>query len=817
MEFVSTVDRGRRVWTRWPSARIASIALTISIVAGFACGGGDDPLEAVRELQREGRVVESVQQLRALIQEHPDRPEFQFYYGQTLAKLGELSLAIWPLRNAANAPEFAVDAELLLGQSLLRMQNVDGAIAALNRVLTLDPEHVHALELRIHAQLKANREEEALEDIERLQALDHDQSGALLLKTVALLGLERADEAGEALRAVKERVAADSEKASSRQMRARLCLAEATFVAEKGEPERGEEMIDDCLAEYPEDVLLVNESVKLYERAGRAARALEILRRALDEAPEEESFRYALAARLRASGEVEETEQLLLEVTQGEAPIDGWIRLYGHYSDLEDYEAARAALERVFELLDDPPPILRLAYGDVLVLLGEHERALAVAEELSEIHANMLRGRSYLAQGDAARALEALRAGVLLWPDNATGRWLAGQAAERVGEFEEALSHYREAYRAGAANTDAALRGARLYAAMGRDDDALDFAARYVSAHGDDPEGHLLLLRLGVRLGRKNVVRNALTGLGRLPGQSGRALAERATLRAAAAGPAEAVALIEGAELDLDDPEHAAALGAWVEYVAALGEAERALARLDAALVVHPENPAFHLVRARALRAAGRPPEVVREAFEQSLELDPKNPEAALGLAQLLAERGDVERALALYDGVESEEEPDAAATAAYAAAQLLVALGRTEQAERHLATLLDTQPTHGRAANDLARLLVARGGEVERAEGLARRAVLLRAGPEAFETLGQIQLKRGEALAAVETLKQAVERYPESATARYQLGLALLASGDSPGAREAFRSALDLGSFAEADRARAELALLEEGDAHRP
>ncbi len=112
-----------------------------------------------------------------------------------------------------------------------------------------------------------------------------------------------------------------------------------------------------------------------------------------------------------------------------------------------------------------------------------------------------------------------------------------------------------------------------------------------------------------------------------------------------------------------------------------------------------------------------------------------------MALARLLAEQGDVERALALYDGIESAASNAAEAT--YAAAQLLAELGRLDQAERHLATLLETHPTHARAANDLARLLVERGGDLDRAESLARRAVLFGLESEALETLGRIELAR--------------------------------------------------------------------------
>ena len=56
-------------------------------------------------------------------------------------------------------------------------------------------------------------------------------------------------------------------------------------------------------------------------------------------------------------------------------------------------------------------------------------------------------GRILLGEGNARGALAAFESGIQLWPNNAVGRFLAGQAAERVGDFPRAISHYRESFR----------------------------------------------------------------------------------------------------------------------------------------------------------------------------------------------------------------------------------------------------------------------------------------------------------------------------------------------------------------------------------
>lgn len=784
-------------------------------VACVACGPQpDDPLAEIRAMQKQGRAEESVARLRALLDESPDRPEAQLLYGTTLVRLGQLNLAVWPLRKAADAPELAVEAGLVLAGALLQMMSMTDAIEAASDVLAIEPEHPLALETRARAYLGARREEEALIDLDRLLELEPDHIGGLITRTSALLQLGRGEEAAQALETARARITA-SREVPPPQVMARLCMAEATFTWERGEAERAQELLEGCVAEYPADPLVVREAVAFYDRGLERERGTEILRAALEEAPDRSGFREQLAARLRASDAVEEAEQLLLEATQRNPSLDTWFALFNHYVALEDFHAARSAMEQALDGVGDPDPMLRFAYSDTLIQVGDHRRAEEVAAGLDPVLENLLRGRIHLAEGDAAAAREALEAGVRMWPDNATARWLAGQAAERLGDFDAAASHYREAVRIDPEKTDAALRLAKLLEAEGRFEGAFEFVSRYARAHPADAEGYLLGLRLSVQLEREQSVRNALAGLAQLPGQRARAVAEWAALRANAGGPDAAVQFIESQELDLTDSENIDALRALVQQLAAQGEHQRALERVAAALEAQPEVATFHELHARTLRESGAADEVVRASFERAVALDPQQADALAGLGRLAAEAGEVDAALALYDRAD-EADPDAPSHA-YAAAGLLIREGRSAEARGRLETLLAHHPHHGQAAHDLARLLVARGGELDRALALAQRAIRFRAGPEAFETLGWVQLERGEAEPAVEALRHAVELRPDSASAQYRLGLALVAVGDADGARDALRLALEAGDFAEAERAQAELARLEAERAAHP
>lgn len=723
--------------------RLRSLAalLPLCILVATACGPPDDPLDELRELHAAGRFAQSVDPLRRLVDEDPTLLEAQLMLGLALLRTGETGLAVWPLRRAAESPEHAVAAGILLARAQLDGRSADDAIRSIDRVLAIEPELLEALQLRVDAQLAAGAPQKALLDIERVIALEPENPSVLVPRVLALIATERIDEAEAALETARERLEASAD-AVDPSVRARLCVARGLFAFEKGDPASADEQYAACLDGFPADPLVVREAVDYYDRTERSEHATEVLRQAA-EASGNGSLQMALAQRMGATGDTEAQERLLREAAEEQSSASAWFALADYYVRRDEYAPALDAFERALEASPDPPVMLRFAYADTLVQAGRLEQALAVAEQLDhEALPELIRGRVLLERGEGRAALAAFEAGIRLWPNNAASRFLAGQAAEQIGDFERAVTEYRESVRANAAQTKAGLALAELQLAAGAFADALDVARRYANSHRDDPAGYLVSIRIAHGAGHPRIVAEGLARLAELPGQAATARAEEATLVAADRGPAAAIEALERSGLDLDDPDNAPALRVLLAQLAAQGDHAAAERRSAEALAAHPDVAVLHELHARALRSAGRPVPVVREAFERAVELDPGHAPALVGLAELSADAGELDAAVALYDRADAADPGDP--IPARAAARMLQSAGSTQSAEERLTRLLERHPRDALAALELARLLAARD-ELGRAQELAARAAWFRT-PGADELVEQIRDRRAEA-----------------------------------------------------------------------
>ena len=316
------------------------VGLSIVLTALLACCGEvADPLAEVRALQARGEFARSLELLTPLVEEQRDDPETNYLFGLALAQTGRGGVAVWPLRQAAKAEAFATDAELALASVLLQGMNAEQAIAAIDRVIEREPEHVSALAMRAQARLQAHREELALEDVERALALDPERVDMDLMRVAALIGLRRLDEAREALDATRARIAEREDTPPA--LHARLCVAEAVFAEERGDGEAAEALHEDCTERFPTDGLVVAEAIEFLDSAGRSERSAEILERAHEQQPENVPFRTGLATRLRYGGKVDEAERLLLDATARWPSVRAWTVLGDHYVEVEDFAAAR--------------------------------------------------------------------------------------------------------------------------------------------------------------------------------------------------------------------------------------------------------------------------------------------------------------------------------------------------------------------------------------------------------------------------------------------------------------------------------------------
>jgi tetratricopeptide (TPR) repeat protein len=718
--------------------RIAELVLALLLV--LACQRSDDPLREIRALQQDGRFEESVDPLRRLLDRDPSLIEANLLLGTALVRTGQPGLAIWPLGRAAETPEHAVEAGMLLTRAMLDSRSASDAVTAIDRVLALEPANPEALTLRAEAYLATSRLADARADIERVLELDPDNLSVLVPRVILLIGLgevEEAETALESTRAAFER--ADPELPET--MRARLCIATGLFAFEKGDEETAEAQYAECLESFPTDPLAVTETVAHYQRTGRGEEATAILRRAYEESGST-FFRVALARRMGMLGDAGEQERLLREEAELRPSWLAWFTLADLYVHREAWGAAIEAFENALATSPSPSAKLLFAYADTLVQAERYARARQIAQQIEPPELRQLiRGRLLLAEGDAAGSLEAFEAGIRLWPNNPGGRFLAGQAAERLGAFDRASSHYRESLRAGPAQSDAGLALAGLYEARGDLEGALDAIGRYVRTHPDDPEGYLVAVRIAHRDERHELAAEGLERLARLPGQAPLAVAEEARLVAERGGEAGALEVIERSKLDLTDSANVPALRVMLEQLDGLEDHARADALVQAALEAHPDAAVFHELQGSVLRAAGGDPSLPRAAYDRARELDPENARALVGLAELSAASGDLEGAVALYDRAGAADPEDPAP--ARAAVQLLLEAGEDERAQERLERLLERHPREAGAARELARIHAERG-DLDRALALAERAAWFRE-PGSEEALARIRELRAE------------------------------------------------------------------------
>ena len=132
-------------------------------------------------------------------------------------------------------------------------------------------------------------------------------------------------------------------------------------------------------------------------------------------------------------------------------------------------------------------------------------------------------------------------------------------------------------------------------------------------------------------------------------------------------------------------------------------------------------------------------------------------------------------------------------------------------KAEEAYQKALAINPRFAPAANNLAYLLTARGGDKERALQLAQTAKEAAPDePQISDTLGWILYNRGVYQRALALLKESAAKLPESPEVQYHLGMASLKAGDKDTAKKSLAAAAASSTtFAGKDEAKRALAQL--------
>jgi Flp pilus assembly protein TadD len=116
---------------------------------------------------------------------------------------------------------------------------------------------------------------------------------------------------------------------------------------------------------------------------------------------------------------------------------------------------------------------------------------------------------------------------------------------------------------------------------------------------------------------------------------------------------------------------------------------------------------------------------------------------------------------------------------------------GDVSKAEEVYERALAVNPRFAPAANNLAYLLSARGGDKEKALQLAQKAKEVAPDdPHISDTLGRILYNRGVYQRALTLLKESAAKLPESPEVQYHFGMASLKAGDKETAKKSLATA---------------------------
>ncbi|HLL99944.1 MAG TPA: tetratricopeptide repeat protein, partial [Pyrinomonadaceae bacterium] len=201
--------------------------------------------------------------------------------------------------------------------------------------------------------------------------------------------------------------------------------------------------------------------------------------------------------------------------------------------------------------------------------------------------------------------------------------------------------------------------------------------------------------------------------------------------------------------------------------------------------------PALHFLNAKVFTAE-KNAEAAEAELKKAIEIDADYLPAYSAYATILAERNQTAEAVEQYKKV-VERKPSAAVYTLIG--MLEEARGNRTEAENNYRRALEIAPETAIAANNLAWLLAANGGNLDEALTLAHAAVERNQTVAGYyDTLGWIYYKRDAPAPAVELLKKAValdqiEAIKNGGAAnsayRVRLAMALASAGDKPSARK--------------------------------
>ncbi len=773
------------------------VGLACLLFGAIACG--DDAERAQAHLERadayraEGKPAEAIIEYRNALQRDPDSAAAHFGLAQAYLASREPAKAYWEFHETVRLDPSNLDARVAYGNFLLfgkEEQRVE-ALQQVDAVIAADPTRYDAYLLRARGLEALSRTAEARDAYEKALEVAPDEARVV----ASLAGYHvRQNERAEAQKLLERLVALEPTTSSY--------LAQARFYAQaEADAAQAEASFRKALeVAAPEEREQVVKRMASFFYSRERYDDVETMLRAEYESSRNLEIADSMAAFYAARGDRARADAFLLEVAEGNAGVEPFVKLSVFRGRYGDYDGAFDAVERALDR-DPQNPLARLRKAELLLDTRGRSGEAAVVEargitdSVRKDHPELIEGvfvgaRLDLIDGEYDRSLEALNRVVRERPDSSAAHLLIASTLRQLGRRDDARNAVLRALEIDVSSVAGRRLLARLNADLGEHAAAVEEVRRVLQQAPGDVGIRLLGAQSLVRLREEEQARELLEAI---PVEDRNAEVHFALARLdTLAGNREAArdGLIAALERT---PNHPEVLAYYLDLERRMGNAPAALGRLAAAAEARPNDGAIARLHGLALLYAGKGAEAEAE-LQRSVELAPND----LATYQALAQYYFLTRRFA--DGVKTYERAvEASPNSAplhFALGTLYETSGDREAALRKYEEAVRLDPNLSVAKNNLAYLLAEENRELDRALDLAREAKqLLPDSANASDTLGWVLYRKGIHSAAIDYFKEALNLAPvdspDLGLIRFHLALAYEGQGDLDQARSTATAAL--------------------------
>ena len=701
-------------------------------------------------------------------------------------------------RNALQADPNSADAHERLATTYMRVGQLDRAVKELERTVELQPSNAHA-QLNLGNIVFAGRDFERAGQI-GFALLQQDPNNADAHSLMANVAEAR----GRYDEATSEITKAISLKPDN----PAFYLMRGVFESHGGRLEAAEGSYQKAIELDPKSSDAFLALGEIYERQERWDDAEKALQRQIDVEPKSVSPRLELAKLYFSQQRKEAAEQVLLQA-QKDLPDnpEAYRLLPEFYNTIGANDKALSA----FDILHKQHPkdlTIATEYAGLLFRMDRVDQANGINEQVlaqsrRDADALTLKGQILTRQGKSDAAISILRAVVSDVPTNALAHYALGSALSTAGDQNAAKDEWR---RAGQLQPDMVQvqRALAQVAVAEHDKSLLKLSSeRIITNDPLSPDGYVYRALEEAENKQDDKAEADLSKAIQVAPQNPMGFAKMAQWRLVHKRYADADKLYEQA-LERD-PNYSDALHGLIAVYKEEKRTEKIYARVHEQIAKAPNNSAFYFLLA-LLQEEKQDLVGAESSARKAISLDPNNNDAFELIGRVEVKGGAVEKALVnSYDWIKTNPK--------YVRAYVLTgsieeSRGNWKSAQELYRKAIEIQPHYVDAENNLAYLLLERGGDADVALSLARAAHTEAPNvPTINDTLAWAYYHKGLYKAAIGLLQDALKAEPESALYHYHIALAYEKINDRLQAKLHLHKALAIEpNSAQADLARKEL-----------